>query len=118
VSPRVLRDYQPELLRAINHLLVMAARKSKRRKASPSTVAIDSQNVDTTDSSGARGFDAGNLVKGREWHVVIDARNLMVGAMGPLIGVQDLKGTPRVLRSIRMNWPWLTHVFVEAATPG
>ena len=76
VSPRalgvlgVLGDYQPELLRAINHLLVMAARK------------------------------------------------LMVGAMGPPIGVQDLKWTPRVLRSIRVNWPWLSHVFADAAKPG
>jgi putative transposase len=91
------------LLRAINHLMVIAARELEGREASPLAGVIDSQSVKTTESGGPRSFDAGKLIKGRKRHIVTDTLGLMDGAVVHPASLQNRDGAQMVLRSIRTS---------------
>lgn len=103
---------------AINHALVMAARETAGREASPSAGVIDTQSVKTTESGGPRGFDAGKKVKGRKRHIVTDTEGYLVGVEVHAADIQDRDGAVGVLISIRSLYPWLRHIFADGGYAG
>jgi transposase len=106
------------LLASINHELVMAARQSVGREASPTAGVIDSQSVKTTESGGPRGYDAGKKIKGRKRHIMTDTEGHLVGVVVHDAGIQDRDGAPLVLKEIRYLYPWLRHVFADGGYAG
>jgi putative transposase len=104
--------------RTINHLLLMAVREAEGRNASPGAGIVDSQSVKITESGGPRGFDASKKVEGRKRHILTDTGGLLVCAIVHSAGIHDRDGAPSLLAGVRRAFPWLRHVFANAAYCG
>lgn len=102
----------------MNHTLVMLAREAEGREASPSAGVIDSQSVKTTEAGGPRGFDAGKKINGRKRHILTDTLGHLIAAIVHPADIQDRDGAPALLRSMRKAFPWLRHLFADAAYAG
>ena len=72
----------------------------------------------TTESGGVHGCDAGKKIKGRKRHIVTDTLGLLIGSLVHGANIQDRNRAPDVLKSIRHAFPWLRHIFADAAYAG
>jgi len=106
------------LLCTMSHHLVIEARELEGREASPSAGVIDSQSVKTTESGGVHGCDDGKKIKGRKRHIVTYTLGQLIGSLVHGADIQDRDGAPDVLKSIRHAFPWLRHIFADAAYAG
>ena len=102
----------------INHYLVMLARETEGREASPTAGVIDSQSVKTTEAGGPRRFDAGKKIKGRKRHLLTDTAGILIAGIVHEASIQDRDGAPALLGLIRSAFPWLRHVFADGGYAG
>jgi putative transposase len=58
---------------------------------------IDSQSLKTTESGGARGFDAGKKVNGSKRHSLTDTGGLLIAVVVHAANIQGRDGTPATL---------------------
>lgn len=66
-----------------------AVRYAAGRARQPTAAILDSQSVQSTESSETRGFDAAKLVKGIKRHIAVDTLGLLLLAMVTVASAQD-----------------------------
>lgn len=103
---------------SINHALVIRAREMEGREPSPTAGVIDSQSVKTTEAAGPHGYDAGKKINGRKRHLLVDTMGLLIAAIVHRADIQDRDGAPPLLAAMRRAFPWLHHIFADAAYAG
>jgi hypothetical protein len=63
--------------------------------------------------SAQRGYDAGKKIIGRKRHIAVDTDGQMVN-LTPA-DISDSAGAQAILDGIRTRWPWVKHLFADAA---
>jgi hypothetical protein len=74
--------------------------------------------VETTESGGVSGYDAGKKLKGRKRHIVTDTLGLMLFVLVHAADIQDRDGAVDLVKAIRHRFPWLRHLFADGGYAG
>ena len=102
------------LFQTIHDVELMLDRERQGREASPSAGVIDSQSVKAPHAE-TRGYDAAKKIVGRKRHIAVDTdgRLLMVNLTSA--DISDSAGAQAIPDAIRTRWPWVKHLFADAA---
>ncbi len=86
--------------RQVNRALRKEERTDRDRDPEPTGVIIDSQSVETTESGGERGYDAGKDVWGPDRHVIVDTAQDVLDVVVHAADIQDRDGARLLLRRL------------------
>jgi transposase len=102
------------LFRTIHDLAVMVDRERAGREASPTAAVIDSQSVKAPHAE-IRGYDAAKKIVGRKRHIAVDTDGRLLMVNLTPADISDSAGAQAILDAIRKRWPWVKHLFADAA---
>lgn len=103
------------LFRTIHDVALMLDREREAREQSPSAAVVDSQSVKAPSAPSGGGFDAGKRIKGRKRHIAIDADGRLLMVNLTTADISDSSGSQEIVSAVRRRWPWLKHLFGDAA---
>lgn len=92
----------------------MLDRERAGREASPTPAVVDSQSVKAPHAA-TRGYDANKKIVGRKRHIAVDTDGRLLMVNLTPADISDSAGAMTVLDAIRKRWPWVKHLFADAA---
>ncbi|WP_081762632.1 IS5 family transposase [Xanthobacter sp. 126] len=102
------------LFQTIHDVELMLDRERAGREASPTGAVIDSQTIKAPQAE-ARGYDAGKKIVGRKRHIAVDTDGRLLMVHLTTADISDSAGAQMILDAIRKRWPWVKHLFADAA---
>jgi transposase len=102
------------LFQTIHDVELMLDRERQGREASPSAAVIDSQSVKAPHAE-TRGYDAAKKIVGRKRHIAVDTDGRLLMVSLTTADISDSAGAQAILDAIRKRWPWVKHLFADAA---
>ncbi len=75
---------------------------------------IDSQSVKAPQAE-TRGYDAGKKIVGRKRHIAVDTDGRLLMVNLTTADISDSAGGQMILDATRKRWPWVKHLFADAA---
>jgi transposase len=103
------------LFQTIHDVELMLDRERAGREASPSAGVIDSQTVKAPGAASGGGYDAAKKTKGRKRHIAVDTDGRLLMVNLTPADLSDSAGAQAILDAIRTRWPWVKHLFADAA---
>lgn len=103
------------LFQTIHDVTLMLDRERAGREASPTAGVIDSQSVKAPAPGAQRGHDAGKKIVRRKRHIAVDTDGRLLMVKLTPADISDSAGAQAILDSIRKRWPWVKHLFADAA---
>ncbi len=102
----------------INRELRIEIRVSVGKDPEPSAAILDSQSVKATETSEARGYDAGKKVNGMKRHLLVDTLGLVLIVLILTADVQDRDGARQLLEKIKGKFPRLQKIWADGGYTG
>jgi transposase len=102
------------LFKTIHDLALMLDRLLAERAMVPTAGVIDSQSVKAPAAS-KRGYDAYKKIKGRKRHIAVDTDGRLLAVNLTAADIADSTGASMVLEALKERWPWVKHLFGDAA---
>jgi hypothetical protein len=93
-------------------------RRAEGRNAEPSAGLIDSQSAKGTRTSGSKGYDAGQKVKGTKRHLLVDTLGLLLCVVVHPTPVQDRAGAKLLLDQACGLFPRLRLLWADGGYAG
>lgn len=98
----------------IHDVELMPDRERQGREQWPSAAVVDSQTVKAPHAE-TRGHDAAKRTVGRKRHIAVDTDGRLLMVNLTPADISDSTGAQAVLDAIRRRWPWVKHLFADAA---
>ena len=108
---RLIRRF---LFRTIHDLALMLDRMCEQREVVPSAGIVDSQSVKAPGAR-ERGYDAHKKISGRKRHIAVDTDGRLLAVNLTPADIADSTGAQLVLDALVKRWPWVKHLFGDAA---
>ena len=102
------------LFKTIHDLALMLDRMCSGREVVPTAGVVDSQTVKAPAAQQA-GYDANKKIRGRKRHIAVDTDGRLLAMNMTPADVADSTGAQHVLDALQTRWPWVKHLFGDAA---